>query len=192
MTSFLSDLNASATNTSLSKDPLSMWRQLTLNVKGNPKNLKLHTQRIMLAMDMQVQPFLAGALQDLFLTVQATGRQLREKMLHLVSPLLESKDRIYFKAWFDADSDTGLECVCYPGSVLISTNCQGSSLTDDSEEKEVKILDEFLNGHYDNPVDKARYCVAYGNIDYAQKPALTKSGYVGIKVYVHKGEKATE
>ncbi|MFC1653583.1 30S ribosomal protein S3 [Patescibacteria group bacterium] len=27
------------------------------------------------------------------------------------------------------------------------------------------------------------------DIDYAQKPALTKSGYVGIKVYIHKGEK---
>lgn len=26
------------------------------------------------------------------------------------------------------------------------------------------------------------------NIDYAQAPALTKSGYVGIKVWIHKGE----
>lgn len=29
------------------------------------------------------------------------------------------------------------------------------------------------------------------DIDYAQEPALTKSGYVGIKVYVYKGEKLT-
>jgi small subunit ribosomal protein S3 len=29
------------------------------------------------------------------------------------------------------------------------------------------------------------------DIDYAEKPAYTKSGYVGIKVYVYKGEKAT-
>ncbi len=29
------------------------------------------------------------------------------------------------------------------------------------------------------------------DIDYAEKPALTKSGYVGIKVYVYKGEKQT-
>jgi small subunit ribosomal protein S3 len=30
------------------------------------------------------------------------------------------------------------------------------------------------------------------DIDYAQEPALTKSGYVGIKVFIYKGEKATE
>lgn len=29
------------------------------------------------------------------------------------------------------------------------------------------------------------------DIDYAQGPALTRSGYVGIKVYVYKGERAT-
>jgi small subunit ribosomal protein S3 len=29
------------------------------------------------------------------------------------------------------------------------------------------------------------------DIDYAQKPAYTKSGYVGIKVYVYKGERQT-
>jgi len=29
------------------------------------------------------------------------------------------------------------------------------------------------------------------DIDYAESPALTRSGYVGIKVYVYKGEKAT-
>lgn len=29
------------------------------------------------------------------------------------------------------------------------------------------------------------------DIDYAQEPALTKSGFVGIKIYVHKGEKQT-
>ena len=26
------------------------------------------------------------------------------------------------------------------------------------------------------------------HIDYAQSPALTKSGYIGIKVWIHKGE----
>lgn len=29
------------------------------------------------------------------------------------------------------------------------------------------------------------------DIDYAQEPALTKSGYVGIKVWIHRGEKQT-
>lgn len=30
------------------------------------------------------------------------------------------------------------------------------------------------------------------DIDYAQEPALTRSGYVGIKVYIYRGEKPTE
>ena len=30
------------------------------------------------------------------------------------------------------------------------------------------------------------------DIDYAQQPALTKSGYIGIKVWIYRGERETE
>ena len=83
MTSFLSNSNINNT-----KDPLSHWRKLTLTVRATPNDFANHTQRIMLAMNPQLQPYLSGAFQDFFIALKETGRQLREKMFRLGSPLL--------------------------------------------------------------------------------------------------------
>jgi len=150
-------------------DPLSAWRHLTLSIKAHPQDLKLHTQRIMLAMNLQLQPYLAGALQDFFVTLKTTGRPLREKMFILVSPLLDNNSRNYFKQWLDEDTDANLECNYYPGAIFISDSCQKNLITNDEKEDELSLLDSFLNENYSNTVDKAHYCIAYGNIEYAQK-----------------------
>ncbi len=163
MTSFLSDSN---TNT---KDPLIHWRQLTLNVKATPNNLGNHTQRIMLAMDIQLQPYLSGAFQDFFIALKETGRPLKEKMFHLASPLLEGYSRPYFLQWLEEESDANLDCVRFPGSALISISCKKVLTTASNDEDEASILNNFLNENYDNPIDKAHYCVAYGCIEEAQK-----------------------
>ena len=164
MTSFLSD---SKTNT---KDPFIDWRQLTLNVKANPNNLGNHTQRIMLAMDIHLQPYLSGAFQDFFITLKETGRPLKEKMFHLASPLLEGYSRDYFLQWLEQETDANLDCMRFPGSALISTSCKKTLTTkSNDEEDEASTLNNFLNENYDNPIDKAHYCVAYGCIEEAQK-----------------------
>ena len=160
MTSFLSDSTSST-----SDNPLASWRQLSLTLKGNSKNLQVHTQRIMLAMDAHVQPFLPGALQDFFIAIGNTGRPLREKMFNLASPLLQNGDRAYFKEWLAQDTDKSLKCEQFPGAVLKSQSCIEQEV---SEEEEVAVLDAFLNENYNNSVDKAQYCVAYGCIDHAQ------------------------
>jgi len=149
-------------------EPLSTWRQLTLNIKGQPKNFQLHTQRIMLAMNIRLQPYLPGALNDFFLSIETAGRPLREKMFRLVSPLLETTQREYFSQWLSEDSDANLECAYYPGAVFSSNNCQKPP-TDDDEVDDASLLDNFLNENYNNVIDKAHYCIAYGNIDHAQK-----------------------
>jgi len=149
-------------------DPLGAWRQLTLNIIANPQNIKLHTQRIMLAMDPHLQPYLSGALQDVFITLQAKGRPLKEKLFNLASPLLESNIRSYFKQWLDENSDAMIACVPYPGSVLSSDNCNKSTESDSSAD-DIAALDNFLSDNYDNTIDRVRYCVAYGDIDHAQK-----------------------
>ena len=167
MTSFLDSNNTF--NAVKTDDPLSSWRQLTLNIKAHPHDLKLHTQRIMLAMDIYLQPYLSGALQDLFLSVKTTARPLKERMFLLVSPLLESNHRDYFKQWLEENSDTNLECIDYPGAVFSSDSCQKLSTINDDEVDDIALLDSFLDVNYTNTIDKAHYCIAYGNIDHAQK-----------------------
>lgn len=162
MTPFLS--NSTINN---AKDPLSHWRQLTLNVRATPNDFANHTQRIMLAMDVQLQPYLAGAFQDFFIALKDTGRPLKEKMFRLGSPLLEGFNRHYFLQWLEEGTDANLECIRYPGSTLVSHSCR-KILTTENEEDEIAILDGFLNENYDSPIDKAQYCVAYGYIEEAQ------------------------
>ncbi len=163
MTSFISDLNSTDP-----KDPLHKWRRLTLVVRANPKELTTHTQRIMLAMDIHLQPYLSGALQDFFITLKATGRPIKEKMFNLTSPLLAVSNRAYFRQWLEEGTDSNLDCIGYPGATLISDTCRKAHL-ENEEEDEAAILEVFLDKNYDNPIDKARYCVAYGNIKEGQK-----------------------
>ncbi|MCK5917722.1 MAG: hypothetical protein KAG34_04825 [Cocleimonas sp.] len=162
MTSFISNLNSTTP-----KDPLDKWRLLTLTVRANPKELTIHTQRIMQAMDIHLQPYLSGALQDFFITLKATGRPVKEKMFNLTSPLLSVSNRAYFKQWLEEGTDNNLECIRYPGATLISDTCRKVTL-DNEKEDETTILKTFLNENYNNPIDQARYCIAYGSIEHGQ------------------------
>jgi len=168
VTSSFSDSNHTF-DTLKTDDPLSAWRRLNLTIKAHPQDLKLHTQRIMLAMDIQLQPYLAGALHDFFLTLKTTGQPLKERMFLLVSPLLEHASRDYFKQWLEEGSDTNLECAYYPGAIFLSDSCQKPLVSSDDDVDEIALLDHFLDENYSNIIDKVHYCIAYGNIDHAQK-----------------------
>lgn len=164
MTSFLSN-----SNTNNPKEPLTHWRQLTLNVKASPNNLVNHTQRIMLAMELHLQPYLAGAFQDFFIALKDTGLPLKERMFHLASPLLEGFSRNYFLQWLEEGSDANLDCVRFAGSALISSSCKKVIPAKNKNKDDTDELNDFLNENYDTPIDKAHYCIAYGCIEEAQK-----------------------
>lgn len=164
MTSFLLD-----SNTNNVKDPLNHWRRLTLHVTAFPNDFANHTQRIMLAMEPPLQPYLSGAFQDFFIALGGTGHSLKEKMFHLASPLLEVFSRKYFLQWLEEDSDVNLDCVRFAGSTLVSTNCKKVLMTEDEKRREAELLNTFLDENYDNTIDKARYCIAYGCIDKARE-----------------------
>ncbi|MCK5812918.1 MAG: hypothetical protein KAH03_01615 [Cocleimonas sp.] len=164
MISFLSNSNINNT-----KDPLNYWRQLTLTVRATPNDFANHTQRIMLAMDLQLQPYLAGSFQDFFIALKETGRPLKEKMFRLGSPLLENFSRHYFLQWLEEGTDANLECIHYPGSTLVSHRCKKVITTEKDAEDETALLQNFLNENYDSPIDKAQYCIAYGLVDEAQE-----------------------
>ena len=161
MTSFISDSSSSNSQT-----PLDKWRYLTLAVSANPPHLPTHTQRIMLALNIHLQPYLSGALQDFFITLKTTGRPLKEKMFNLVSPLLDISNRTYFRQWLEDGTDQHLECRHYPGSVLKSNHCQTSE--NDNDDNDMAVLGQFLDKNYQSIVDKSQYCIAYGYIEKGQ------------------------
>jgi excinuclease UvrABC nuclease subunit len=69
--------------------------------------------------------------------------------------------------WLEDNTDSQLECVRYAGATLVSDACQETSV--DNEAEDTELLENFLNENYDNPIEKAEYCVAYGCIEKGQE-----------------------
>jgi hypothetical protein len=122
----------------------------------------------MLALDIHLQPYLSGALQDFFITLKNTGRPLKEKMFNLVSPLLDISNRAYFRQWLEEETDQNLKCIHYPGAALRSDNCQKITVDHDSKNNDATLLERFLNKNYQNVIEKSQYCIAYGYIEEGQ------------------------
>ncbi|MEE9327778.1 MAG: hypothetical protein V3U71_10835 [Cocleimonas sp.] len=96
------------------------WRNLNLQFSHSPNNLKLGTQRILFCLEHDLTEFLAGALQDLFVSLEDSGWSLRHRMYNLCSPLLQYTERKYFQKWLADSTDTEIEYISFSGSVLMS------------------------------------------------------------------------
>lgn len=151
-----------------SDDPatLDKWRRLNLSIKGQPVQFQQHSQRILFALENNLQQFLAGALQDLFVALGKNGRALRERMYSLVVPLIDHNDREYFHEWLAQDSDATLECQRFLGSVLISQTCQPSSVDSDP-------YSSLATGSL---IEKGRHAIAHGRIEMAESLLETACG----------------
>ncbi|RVU84269.1 hypothetical protein EOL70_12340 [Leucothrix sargassi] len=143
---------------------LDEWRSLSLNLKGQPKNYQLHSQRILFALQSGLNQFLAGALQDLFIALGDQGQPLRSRMFGLVLPLIDQHDREYFHEWLAHSSDASLGCYRALGSVLTSTTCQA-----DSSEP-----DPFIALTSGTLIEQSRHAIAHGRVEEAQA-LLTQS-----------------
>ena len=137
---------------------LDEWRSLSLNIKGQPNNYQLHSQRILFALESGLNQFLAGALQDLFIALGSQGQALRTRMFSLVLPLIDQHDREYFHEWLSHSSDESLVCYRALGSVLASNTCKPDS---DEPDSYVAITSGTL-------IDQSRHAIAHGRIDEAQ------------------------
>jgi len=129
------------------------WRRLNLEVSRSQSNLKLITQRILYCLDNNIKEFLAGALQDLFISLQDKGWALRHRMYNLCSPLLEYTERTYFQKWLADSSDTELENFHFVGSVFMG---QSNSKKSD------------LNNAHDSIQHHAQHLIEQGKLASAQ------------------------
>ena len=144
---------------------LDEWRSLSLNLKGQPKNFQLHSERILFALESGLNQFLAGALQDLFIALGSQGRPLRSRMFSLVLPLIDQHDREYFHEWLAHNSDSTLSCYRALGSVLVSQSCDKSTSSEES--------DPFVAKTTGPLIERSRYAIANGRVEDAQA-LLTK------------------
>ncbi|MEE9444673.1 MAG: hypothetical protein V3V19_03305 [Cocleimonas sp.] len=138
-----------------------IWRKLTLSVNHSADDLKLHTQRILFCLDNNLSDFSAGALQDLFITLQDKGKGLRLRMFNLISPLLDYSERRYFQQSMEGiESNDDLPIFqCYRGSVLAEKNYQ----CDDKSNGQLPITVEF-----NNKSEEANYLMASGKLSEAK------------------------
>ncbi len=119
------------TNKLMGNDPLAIWRSLTLRISQQPENIKLHTQRLLFALENGLADYVSGALQDLFICLKQKGLPLRQRLFSLLSPVMVQSERAYFQRWLADNTDRNLPCYRYPGSVFSSDTCQdGESLAD--------------------------------------------------------------
>ena len=143
-------------------DSLKAWRYYSHHIARFPLDLRAHAQRLFLGIDNDMKNLLAGAIQDLFIALGESGSALRQKMLEIAKPKLESNDAIYFEKWLTN------------GERVEFSHKLGSVLDNGLPGKPQKLVTpshspEETATSYDNIIDEARACLEYGQVEEAQK-----------------------
>ncbi len=143
-------------------DPLSAWRTLSHHIVRYPRDLRAHTQRVLLGhYNSQIANLLPGSLQDLFLALDNAGYPLRKHLLDLSEQYLTNEEFSFFSQWIkqNAKDDKTQQC-WHPGSVLSSGQCVGKSLLLQEDTADT-------NTGYIGVLEEARACLDYGQLDVA-------------------------
>ena len=143
-------------------DPHAIWRSLTLRVSQQPANIKLHTQRLLFALENGFSDYVSGALQDLFICLKQKGLPLRQCMFNLISPVIGQTERAYFQRWLADNSDQHLDCYRYPGSVFASETCRP---VEGNHSDGLSLLNRPV---FKSQLEEARYNLEIGQIVKAQ------------------------
>lgn len=137
------------------------WHFYSHCIQRNPSDLKSHTRRIFLAMQYKNAKFLAGSLNDLFITLNTSGRQLRIRVLKASAPYLSKADIIHFAKWIKSETEDDFGYKWLLGSMLskglVEPNKPLFSKDIEADNKQLSAIDE------------ARSCMEYGQIDLAKK-----------------------
>ncbi len=122
------------------------WRHLNLLYGHSPNDLKLSTQRILYCLEHDLIEFLAGALQDLFVSLQDKGWSLRHRMYNLCSPLLQYTERNYFQKILADSSGKEIEYISFSGAVLMSNSVKRLRVNDDFFKKNIDEIQTLIQG----------------------------------------------
>lgn len=143
-------------------DPKDAWHFYSHVIQRNPTDLKSQTRRIFFAMQYDDAKFLSGALYDLFVTLKGAGRQLRIRLLKASAPYLDKKEIIRFVAWIKSENEQDHD-FCWISGSMLSVGLTESNKQLMTQHKE-EVLKEKLS-----PIEEARSCMEYGQLDLAKK-----------------------
>ncbi len=154
-------------------DPDAAWHYYSHSIRRNPSNLKLHTHRVFFAMQHKKASLLSGSLHDLFYVLKDAGESLRIRLLKASIPYLTKKETLYFAMWIKVGIKKGMGYKWVSGSVLADGLYGPDQVlikTNSAEFTHAKLT----------PLEEARSCMEYGQLDLAQKilvKALKKDAY---------------
>jgi len=145
-------------------NPLVAWRTLSHHIVRYPRDLRAHTQRILLGQNnSDIANVLPGSLQDLFLALGNAGYPLRKRLLDLSEQYLTNDEFSFFAQWIKQNAKDDKTHHCWQsGSVLCTGQCVGEPLL----HKE-KTTEETKG--YGDVLEEARACLDYGQLDVAQE-----------------------
>lgn len=144
-------------------DPLPTWRQLSRYIAQRPHDLRSHAQRLILCHDEGLKEYIHGALLDLHLVMGHIGQSFSQKLLDYVKPSLTEEDYQHFSQKFTSTQAIKTYHPWYKGSILTNGTGEGSSLVS------FTISEESNTENFANPLDEARSCLEYGELDAAQE-----------------------
>ncbi len=143
-------------------DPLPTWRQLSRYIAQRPHDLRSHAQRLILCQDEGLKDYILGALLDLHLIMGHLGQPFSQKLLDYVKPSLTENDYKHFSQYFTSDQAVNTYNPWYKGSILTNGTGKGASLVT------FTLSEENTTENFANPLDEARSCLEYGELDTAQ------------------------
>jgi len=143
-------------------DPDAAWHFYSHSIRRKPTNLKLHTHRVFFAMQHKDATLLSGSLHDLFYILKDAGEGLRIRLLKASVPYLSKKDTLYFAMWIKVGIKKGMGYKWVSGSVL------ADGLVGPDKALVTKNAAEFTHAKL-TPLEEARSCMEYGQLDLAQK-----------------------
>ncbi|MCF6191341.1 MAG: tetratricopeptide repeat protein [Cocleimonas sp.] len=142
-------------------EPHAAWHFFSHSVGRNPTDLTMHTHRIFFAIKHQNAEYLPGALHDLFYILKDAGQNLRLRLLKVSAPHLNEDDKKYYATWLKTGEKSGMNYKWVKGSVLSQGlfDCEKALITKHSDKGSVNL----------SPIEEARSCMEYGQLEVAQK-----------------------
>jgi len=137
------------------------WRFLSHHVRRYPLDVRAHTRRILLAIQPELQQWLAGSLLDLFLALKGAGHPLRQRLLDNVATELPLASRQRFQQWLDEEDTSDMPYVHYAGSVLSTGENQAAH--------NLVSLERATHAptNYASVMDEVQANLEYGQVDLA-------------------------
>jgi len=138
------------------------WHFYSHSIRRNPADLTLHTHRVFFAMHHKDAVLLPGSLHDLFYVLKDAGEKLRIRLLKASLPYLSKQDTLYFAMWIKTGIKNGMGYQWVNGSVL-SDGLYGP------DQDLITMLKDEEDGEEITPLEQARSCMEYGQLDVAQQ-----------------------